>query len=257
MAVQRVLNLLHALASPEAPLSLARLSALLAAPKPSVFSLLTELTALGYVRRVEHGFELGALAYRLGLQITAVDSVGSVIRGALLDLNAKLGMTVAFGYLDRERKALIYADRCEALGAVRYVVSLGMPLAIHSRALGRLLLSYEPEDAWTSWLGEEPYAKFTRYTTTRFARLAPGLKRMRREGIARTDSEQHEGIGSYAMPVVGADGAVACGIATQTMVVSLDAHGAKVIAAMQETAALLGSELASRGITRESLPSHI
>lgn len=257
MSVQRVLGLLQILASPDAPYSLARLSTVLSAPKPSVLSLLNELVALGYVRRVNHGFELGAKAYRLGLQLMSVDSVGRLIRDGLRDISDELRMTVAFGYLDRTRRALIYADRYEAAGPVRYVVQLGTPLSIHSRALGRLLLSYEPEEDWRDWLGTAPYAAFTSSTTTQYSDMSAELRKVRSEGVAKTASEQFEGIGSCALPIYDVNGVVACGIATQTLVSSLEAHGPKVVAAMRATAALLGKELAARGITRETLAHHI
>ena len=63
-------------------------------------------------------------------------------------------------------------------------------------------------------------------------KLRPLLRQMREDGIASTHSEQHEGIGSCAVAIRGADGEVACGIATQTLVVSLQTHAAKVQAAM-------------------------
>ena len=100
---------------------------------------------------------------------------------------------------------------------MRYVVQLGTPLALPSRALGRLLLSYEPEADWPAWLGAEPYPAYPRQTLTRFARMRPILRRIRTQATATTLSEQHEGIGSCAVPVPGADGRVACGIATQTL----------------------------------------
>jgi DNA-binding IclR family transcriptional regulator len=257
MSVRRVVGLLSALAHPEAPLSLSRLSTLLGAPKPSLLSLLNELVGLQYVRRTEHGFELGSLAYRLGLQIVAVDSLSAAVRAVLIEVNAKLGMTAAFGYLDRSNRSLIYADRYEAAGPVRYVVSLGTPLAIHSRALGRLLVSYEPETDWPSWFGTEPYERYTRNTTTRFSDLRPLLLKIRDEGIVTTIGEQHEGIGSCAVPVLGFDSQVACGIATQTLGASLEERKAEVAAVLKDAANVLSKELAARRIVRDTLSQHI
>lgn len=257
MAVQRVLALLQLLATHEAPYSLARLASLLDIPKPSALSLLNELVALGYVRRADPGFALAAGAYRLGLQLMSADSLSRVVRDGLREISDALNMTVAFGYLDRTSRTLIYADRYEALSPVRYVVRLGTPLAIHSRALGRVLLAHEPPATWADWLGPPPYEAFTPYTTTGFAALARELKKIRRQGVARTSSEQYEGIGSCALPIFDANGAAACGIATQTLVRALDANEPKVVAAMKATAARLGEELAARGITRETLGRYI
>ncbi len=257
MAVQRVFTLLQMLANHEAPYTLARLSALLDIPKPSALSLLNEMAVLGYVRRTDQGYALGAGAYRLGLQLMSADSLSRVIRDGLREVSDALNMTVAFGYLDRANRALVYADRYEALSPVRYVVRLGAPLAIHSRALGRLLLANEPPHTWAQWLGNPPYTAFTRHTVTGFDALSRELRKIRRDGLARTASQQHEGIGSCAVPVFDAQGAVACGIATQTLVTALDAHGPLVAKALKATAARLGEELAARGITREALPQHI
>ena len=254
MAVNRVLSLLQTLASPEAPYSLARLSTLLGTPKPSALALLNELVCLGYVRRVGSGFELGSRSFRLGLQLMSMDSVSRLIRDGLRQVSEELKMTVAFGYLDRTARTLVYGDRYDAGGSVRYDVQLGTPLAIHSRALGRLLVAYEPEDSWSYWLGVEPYEAFTPHTETTLAGLSEALKKIRRDGLARTASEQYVGIGSYALPIFDENGHVSCGIAVQTYVPALEAHEPKVIAALRATAALLGKEFTARRITRETLP---
>lgn len=256
MAVERVLALLQALASPEAPYTLARLSSLLAMPKPSALSLLNELVELGYVRRTASAFVLGSRSFRLGLQLMSVDSLGRVVRDALRSISEELKMTVAFGYLDRHHRSLVYGDRYDASGPVRYVVQLGTSLPIHSRALGRLLLAYEPEADWPQWLGDEPYEAFTPQTTTRFADLAPELQQIRRDGLARTVSEQYDGIGSCALPIFDANGQVACGIATQTLVTALEAHGPQVVASLRLMAAQLGKELTARGVTKDNLARH-
>ena len=256
MAVNRVLNLLQTLASPEAPYSLARLSTLLNTPKPSALALLNELVSLGYVRRVGGGFELGSRSFRLGLQLMSLDSVSRLIRDGLRQVSEELKMTVAFGYLDRTQKTLVYGDRYDAGGSVRYDVQLGAALAIHSRALGRLLVAYEPEESWSYWLGPEPYDVFTPHTNTTLSSLSDALKQIRRDGLARTASEQYVGIGSCALPIFDENGRVSCGIAVQTYLPALEAHEPKVIAALRATAALLGKELTARRITRETLPKH-
>lgn len=257
MAVNRVLNLLQTLASPDAPYSLGRLSALLNTPKPSALALLNELVSLGYVRRVDSGFELGSRAFRLGLQMMSMGSVSRLVRDSLRQVSDELKMTVAFGFLDRLGRTLVYGDRYDASGPVRYVVQLGTPLAIHSRALGRLLLAYEPEADWPLWLGEEPYQAFTPCTTTGLGPLSEELRKIRRDGLARTASQQYVGIGSCALPIFDQNGLVSCGIATQTSVHALEAHEPKVIAALRAAAALLGKEFTARDITRDTLPAHM
>jgi DNA-binding IclR family transcriptional regulator len=258
MSVHRTLAILDLLANNTAGLSLAEISRRLRAPKASVLGLIKELTALRYMRKNDSGvFELAASSYRLAVDISASGTLHRVVANTLIDLSKELRISAAFGYLDRERRSLVYGDRCEANSPVRYVVKLGERLDIHSRSLGKLLLSQEPEKEWPLWLGPEPYTAHTRFTRTRLSELAADIRTIRRKKIAWTLSEQYEGIAGCACAVMDTEGRMAGGIAVQGLVERLNEHKGRIADLLKEACATVTEELRLRGIDARSLPMFI
>jgi DNA-binding IclR family transcriptional regulator len=258
MSVHRTLAIINLLANNATGLSLAEISRKLRSPKASVLGLLKELAALRYIRKNESGlFELAASSYRLAVDISASGSLHKVIANTLIELSKELRMSAAFGYLDRERRSLVYGDRCEANSPVRYVVKLGERLDIHSRSIGKLLLAQEPEREWPLWLGPEPYYQHTRHTRTRLAQIAADVKVIRRKKLAWTVSEQYEGIAGCACGVLDKDGRMVAGIAVQGLVDRVTEHKVKVAALLKEACETISDELRLRSIDARSLSMFI
>lgn len=254
MSVHRTLAIISLLANNAQGLSLAEISRKLRSPKASVLGLLKELTALRYIRRNDGGkFELAASSYRLAVDISASSSLHKVVADTLIELSKELRLSAAFGYLDRDKRSLVYGDRCEANSPVRYVVKLGERLDIHSRSLGKLLLAHEPEREWPLWLGPEPYAQYTRHTRTRLAELLADAKVIRRKKLAWTNSEQYEGIAACACGVQDKDGRMVGGIAVQGLVARVTEHKARIAQMLQQACERVSVELRQRNIDARTL----
>lgn len=254
MSVERTLAILNALADSREPMSLAALTRELDTPKPSVLSLVRELTALGYVRRDELGrIMLAGRSYRLALRIKASDSISVLVRDTLQRLSSRLMLTAALGYLDEKSRALVYADRYEAHGPIRYVVELSYPLEIHSRSLGKLLLAHQDEASWPDWLGAEPYRQFTPHTHTTYAELAKELHQLRQAGTSWSEGELHVGISGCSFPVRTSDGKVAAGLSIQGLTPALNAKRDEIEAALKSSAQDLTRELKLRHIDMAAL----
>ena len=258
MSVHRTLAIIDLLANNAKGLSLAEISRKLRAPKASVLGLIKELQALRYIRKNESGvFELAASAYRLAVDISASGSLHKVVANTLIELSKELRISASFGYLDRERRSLVYGDRCEANSPVRYVVKLGEKLDIHSRSLGKLLLSNEPEKDWPLWLGPEPYAQYTRHTRTRLAEIVADIRIIRRQKIAWAVSEQYEGIAGCSCAVLDAEGRMAGGIAVQGLSERMAEHKKAICDRVRQACAQVSDELRLRSIDSRSLPMFI
>ena len=96
----RLVALFEALAKSEEGVSLAELSATIAAPKSSLLGILRSMVALGYM---EHGhglYRLGARSFRLAADILAIRRFPNLVRPILQDLAAKCGETVFLVVLD-------------------------------------------------------------------------------------------------------------------------------------------------------------
>lgn len=258
MSVHRTLAIIDLLANNTDGLSLAELSRRLRAPKASVLGLIKELVALRYIRRNDNAvFELAATSYRLAVDINASGSLHRVVASILVDLSRELRMSAAFGYLDRDRRALVYADRCEANNPVRYVVKLGERLDIHSRSVGKLLLSQEPDHEWPLWLGPEPYTAHTRFTRTRLSQIVEDIRVIRRRKIAWAVSEQYEGIGGCSCAVLDAEGRMAGGIVIQGLVERMNHHKPRITELLKQACATVSEELRLRNVDAKSLPMFV
>lgn len=258
MSVGRVLAILELLSQHAEGLSLSETSRRLLTPKVSLLALLNELVALGYARRNERGhFELGSRAHRLGLQLSAAGTLHRAVRETLRELCDRLRLNSAFGYLDRKNHALIYADRCEAQSPVRYIVKLGERLDIHSRSLGKMLLAYEPEKDWPTWLGPEPYNKVARQTRTTLAEITADLRQIRAKDMGWAVAEQWNGAAGCACPVRGSDGMVAAGLVVSGPIDAMNGSKATVARVVSAAARALSTELKLRSVTTRTLTMYI
>ncbi len=258
MSVGRVLAILELLSQHAEGLSLAETSRRLFSPKVSLLALLNELVALGYARRNARGhFELGPRAHRLGLQLSASGTLHRTVRDTLKDVCDRLGLNTAFGYLDRRNHALIYADRCESQGPVRYTVKLGERLEIHSRSLGKVLIAYEPEKDWPLWLGREPYAKVARQTRTTLAEISADLRQIRARDMGWAVAEQWNGAAGCACPVRGADDQVAAGLVVSGPIDMVNGNKANISRIVANAGRALSAELKLRSITAQTLDMFI
>lgn len=109
----RALLLLEAIATADAPLSLAQLSDRLDAPKATLLRMLVALERLGFVLREvdEKAYLLGPRANRLGLSLLRNEVVLQRSRLILQTLVGQLGETCNLTAMDAD--SVIYIDRVE------------------------------------------------------------------------------------------------------------------------------------------------
>ncbi len=211
-SAMRLVSLFEALAKSEEGVSLAELSATIAAPKSSLLGILRSMVALGYM---EHGhglYRLGPKSFRLAAAILAIRRFPNLVRPILQDLAAKSGETVFLVVLDHLAQRVTYADVIDSANPVRYTVPTGTTRPLYASAGGLMLLAYQ-EPAWIdAYLGSTPLEPLTPRTTTDPNRLRERLATIRREGFAISLGETVPGAAGLAAPIFNADGSVTVGI---------------------------------------------
>ena len=211
-SAMRLVALFEALAKAAEGLSLAELSARLAAPKSSLLGILRSMVAAGYM---EHGhglYRLGPKAFRLAADILAIRRFPALVRPILQDLAATSGETVFLVLLDRAAQRMTYADIIDSPNPVRYTVPTGTTRPLYVSAGGQLLLAYQ-EPAWIdAYIGATRLDALTPRTVTDPDALRERLAAIRRDGFAVSLGETVPGAAGVAVPIFNADGTVAAGL---------------------------------------------
>ena len=217
-SAMRLVALFEALAKSEEGVSLAELSATIAAPKSSLLGILRSMVALGYM---EHGhglYRLGPKSFRLAADILAIRRFPNLVRPILQDLAARSGETVFLVVLDHVAQRVSYADVIDSANPVRYTVPTGTSRPLYSSAGGLMLLAYQ-EPAWIeAYIGSTRLEPLTPRTITDPAQLHERLATIRREGFAISLGETVPGAAGLAAPIFNADGSVTVGLLIGTPV---------------------------------------
>jgi DNA-binding IclR family transcriptional regulator len=197
--VTRAMEIIEVLASAECTLGVTEIGQRAGMPKSTAARLLNELVDIGMATRSGHRYGPGS---RLRNLVKRADRRGMarlrrLIVPHLVRLHDETGLDVAFATLRQGRvqfETVLYGpDRAEVLA--------GVPLSTpaHCTGTGKVLLAYTPLATIS-----QPLNAYTERTITDPAVLTRELEQIRRDGLAHSDREYVNGIGSLAVPVLGA-----------------------------------------------------
>jgi DNA-binding IclR family transcriptional regulator len=209
----RAMEILEVLNEAEDALGVTEIGQRTGMPKSTAARLLGELVEIGMVVRAGRRFGPGPRLRNLAKGADRRDTarVRRLILPELVRLHDETGLDVAFATLRQGHvrfETVIYGP--EHAGALSEV-PLSTPA--HCTSAGKVLIAYTPLARI-----DEPLSAYTENTITDSVVLARQLERIRRQGLARSDREYVDGIGSLAVPVLGARGRAvgalaACGAA--------------------------------------------
>lgn len=210
----RALLLLEAIATADAPLSLAQLSDRLDAPKATLLRMLVALERLGFVLREvdEKAYLLGPRANRLGLSLLRNEVVLQRSRLILQTLVGQLGETCNLTAMDAD--SVIYIDRVETSEPLRLHVEPGTHVPLHCTASGKLFLAQMPVERRSAMLKHLALTSQTDRSITDVDLLETELERIRVRGVGIDSEEFVRGMVAVAVPIMSAQGdclaALAC-----------------------------------------------
>jgi DNA-binding IclR family transcriptional regulator len=212
-SVDRIFAILDHLAVERTGDSLAGLARRAAAPKTSLVGLLGGMVASGYLARDAQGrYTLGPRMLTLAMRVTAATDLTTLARPVLQGLVDRTGETALLGTLAPDAQVSMYIDRVESPNPVRYTVALGERRELYASAMGKLLLAHFDEESRDTYLRAEKPIAFTPHTITGARALREEMKKIRAEGISRTQSERVLGASALAAPVYGPGGAFKVGL---------------------------------------------
>lgn len=186
-AVDRICDILDALADDPAGAQLARVAEAANLPKSSAFRYLAALESHNYVERdTDDGL------YRLGVAFRPqhtkdVDQLAELARPTLMELRDDLGETTNLGILDGTE--VVHTVVAESPNIMRLAAREGERGRIHSTALGKAMCAGLPEARVRKILAATGMPKLTDATITDPESFIAELKRIRHDGYAVDDAE--------------------------------------------------------------------
>lgn len=209
----KALRILEAVTDDSRPTSIAELAAMLRLSKPTAHRIGTALENLGYLER-EPGsrrFIEGNRLINLALKVLQAASARGPRHGIIQSLSETIGETCNMGVMSGTE--VVYLDRVEAIWPLGLRFEPGSRVPLHCTSLGKLFLSYLPEDQLSSFVSVLSLTRYTQNTITDEASLAAEVAEIRRDGFAVDNQEFMSGVVCIAVPIAADDGRLLAGIA--------------------------------------------
>jgi DNA-binding IclR family transcriptional regulator len=200
-ALARGLALLEMIAAQGEPVTLNDFSNGTSLPKSTLVRLLSVLTEMEYVVRVNEqpSYRLGHKVQQLASSYIASLDLSVAAEGYLSVVAQSTGQTANLGVLDGDQ--VLHVCVAEPDRPLRFTSALGARDALYCTGLGKLLLSEVAPEDLEPCLPSEPYRGFTDTTITTFEALRRDLKRTVRRGYAFDDNERSIGLRCVAVGV--------------------------------------------------------
>jgi DNA-binding IclR family transcriptional regulator len=243
-SVLRAVEILEYLAVAKRPCDLALISRDLRMNKSTLYRFLTTLVQAGYVAREETTgrYRLGAKVAWLAAQFLVAVDVRQIARPFLEQLAQVSGETVHLAILDRHE--IMYIDKIDSQRAIRMASFVGSRAPIHSTAVGKVLLAYQPEAHRKQYIENVGLTACTAHTITDPTIFVDHLRQVREQGYAIDKLENEEGICCVAAPIYNHLGKVVAAISiTGWNITMTDATIQSMIPLVQEKCHAVSKEL--------------
>ena len=156
-------------------------------------------------------YHLGPAAAALGAAALRNLDLRQAALPVMRSLAAQTGETVTLSALVGSYR--VYLEQLVSPQEIRMEVELGRPFPLHAGASSRAILAVAPPELQEQVLSGR-LARLTPRTVTERAELEEKLQEVRERGVAIARGERHQGSGSVAAGIFGADGSVVGAIST-------------------------------------------
>ncbi|MCP2254563.1 transcriptional regulator, IclR family [Prauserella aidingensis] len=215
---------------------------------------LLTLVDLGYVRSDGRQFSLTAKVLELGYSFLSGLSLPGLAQPHLERLSAEVSESSSMSVL--EGPDIVYVARVAVSRIMAVTISVGTRFPAHATSMGHVLLAGLSDEALEAYAGTATFDRFTDRTTDSAAALRAELAGVREAGYALVDQELEDGLRSIAVPVHGADGAVAAAVnlSTHASRRSPEAMRAELLPPLREAARGIEADLLAAAPPRTGSP---
>lgn len=210
-AIERAAAILDLLGQSAQGLSVGEVAARTGLAKGTAHRLLASLVFFDFARQdpASRRYQLGFKLVELGNRRLSQIDLREDARPFLIALAEEVQETVHL--VVRDQGAALYIDKVALhprRSGLQMVSRIGARTALHSSAVGKVLLAALPENEAAALLPRDGLAAATERTITDPAALRRHLDQVRRQGFAIDDEENEKGIRCVGAPIRDASGEV-------------------------------------------------
>jgi IclR family pca regulon transcriptional regulator len=209
-ALARGLDVIRAFQPRQPVMTLTAVASAADLARPTARRILLTLEQLGYVRPVEHGFELTPRVLDLGMSYVLSRSLWEVARPHMERLVARTHESSSIAQLDGSD--IVYVARVAVPKIIALAVTIGTRFPAMPTSLGKVLLAALPPGEAERVLAEPSRSPVTSRWQPSPAERAAELRGVRARGWSLTDEQLAPGIRSVAAPLRDGDGRVIAAI---------------------------------------------
>ena len=231
--IERMMNLLDALALQEEACSLKFLSEATGLHASTAHRILNDMVACRLVDRSEGGnYRLGLRLLELGTLVKARLSVREAAQLPMRALHKLTGQTINLSV--RQGDEIVYVDRAYSeRSGMQVVRAIGGRAPLHLTSVGKLFLSSDDPNQVRAYATRTGLAGHTRNSITQLPNLETELNQVRGAGTARDDEELELGVSCMAAGIYDDTGTLVAGLSLSAPTDRLQADWLK---SLQETA---------------------
>ena len=210
--VERMMNLLDALAEHEESCSLKNLAEQTGLHPSTAHRILNDMVACRLVERGDGGtYRLGLKLLELGNLVKARLSVREAAQGPMRTLHKLTGETVNLSV--RQGDEIVYVDRAYSeRSGMQVVRAIGGRAPLHLTSVGKLFLASDDANQVRAYVTRTGLSGHTRNSITDLAKLESELNHVRRVGSARDDEELELGVSCLAAGILDDTGKLVAGV---------------------------------------------
>jgi DNA-binding IclR family transcriptional regulator len=204
-SVMKAFAILKAFHDPEEWVTSCELSRRAKLPEASGYRLIQTLEEIGAVVRGPRGrYRTGLLLLSLSRNVTISELLRDAGQALMTQWSERLNLTMHLGVL--EQGMVTYVAKVAPPGAFPVYTKVGVQLEAYCSGLGKVLLAALPDEQMESVIMDGALVALTPYTITGTPALRAELKRVREQGYALDDRENHADMRCIAVPVLDREG---------------------------------------------------
>lgn len=209
--IDRMAQLLEAIAAQPKPLSLKYLAADTGLHPSTAFRILASLVQHGFVERDDSGaYRLGAKWLQFGSRVRARLDLREEALPIMEALRNQVDETVNLTV--REGDEVVYVERALVKRMMRVEQVIGSRAPLHVTAVGKLMLAEDGEAACSAYAERSKLRRFTTHTLTTLPALLAEIREIKNAGYAFDNEEAELGVRCLGVLIRDASDAVVAGL---------------------------------------------
>lgn len=235
--VTKVLRILETLHDAPAGLQLKDVALQTGINKSTAYRFLAHLEHDGYVFRDSSGaYAIGVRLARLASGLSYHTTLRKLSRPILQQLWRATGETVNLAVLDG--REVLYLDVMESSHTFRLVSQVGLRRPVYCTALGKVMLSFIPEEEQQYFFEGMSFERFTPHTIRGAAQLRKEFALIRQRGYSLDNEEAYLGSRCIGAPIFEASGKIAAALSVSGPTTRVTREKVPTFAATAKNAAL-------------------